>query len=281
MDVFETIQSVSQSFLILCLRSQRCGLIRSGRSGGAKISGTGRDASHYLESANLDAGRHGRFEIIHSARAIRHFRSDPVPREIITRILDAAIQAPSAGNGQHWLFVVVTDAGQRRKIGDIYRRASAWVEQKYASRSRPVHTTQAQYQRMMTSGGYLWEHMGEAPVLLLPCLRLPELELPSTIPPDVQAEMKSTAPWVAGASIYPAVQNIILACHALGLGTVLTTNHVILEAEVKSVLGLPQDVRTFALMPIGYTDDKFGGVKRRPLSEVAVLDRFGTPWPVE
>ena len=75
------------------------------------------------------------FETIHSARAIRHFRSDPVPREIITRILDAAIQAPSAGNGQHWLFVVVTDAGQRRKIGDIYRRASAWVEQKYASRS--------------------------------------------------------------------------------------------------------------------------------------------------
>jgi len=221
------------------------------------------------------------FETIHSTRAIRHFRPDPVPREIITRILDAAIQAPSAGNGQHWLFVVVTDAGQRRKIGDIYRRASAWVEQKYASRSRPVHTTQAQYQRMMTSGGNLWEHMGEAPVLLLPCLRLPELELPSTIPPEVQAEMKSTAPWVAGASIYPAVQNVILACRALGLGTVVTTNHVILEAEVKSVLGLPQDVRTFALMPIGYTDDKFGGVKRRPLSEVAVLDRFGAPWPAE
>jgi nitroreductase len=221
------------------------------------------------------------FETIHSARAIRHFRSDPVPREIITRILDAAIQAPSAGNGQHWLFVVVTDADQRRKIGGIYRRASAWVEQKYASRSRPAHTTPAQYQKMMTSGGDLWEHMGDAPVLLLPCLRLQELELPSSIPPEVQADMKSTAPWVAGASIYPAVQNIILACRALGLGTVLTTNHVILEAEVKSVLGLPQDVRTFALMPIGYTDDKFGGVKRRPLSEVAVLDRYGAPWPTE
>jgi nitroreductase len=91
--------------------------------------------------------------------------------------------------------------------------------------------------------------------------------------------MVSTAPWTAGASIYPAVQNIILACRALGLGTVLTTNHVILEAEVKRVLALPEDVRTFGLMPIGYTNAKIGGVRRRPLSEVAVLDRFGNSWP--
>ena len=90
--------------------------------------------------------------------------------------------------------------------------------------------------------------------------------------------MKSTAAWVAGASVYPAVQNIILACRALGLGTVLTTNHVVLEAEVKSALHLPDDVRTFALMPIGYTDDKLGGVKQRPLGEVAFRDQFGNPW---
>ena len=83
---------------------------------------------------------------------------------------------------------------------------------------------------------------------------------------------------MAGASIYPAVQNVILACRALGLGTVLTTNHVILESEVKAILELPEDVRTFGLMPIGYTDDRFGGVKRRPLAEVAVLNRFGASW---
>jgi hypothetical protein len=59
---------------------------------------------------------------------------------------------------------------------------------------------------------------------------------------------------------------------------VLTTNHVLLEAEVKRALELPEDVRTFGLMPIGYTDDKFGAVKRRPLSEVALHDRFGSPW---
>ena len=120
--------------------------------------------------------------------------------------------------------------------------------------------------------------MGDAPLLLLPCLKVLSPVLPPTIPPEIRAEMVSTASWMAGASIYPAVQNIILACRALGLGTTITTNHVILEAEVKSLLDLPEEVRTFALMPIGYTDDKFGGVRRRPLGEVAVLDRYGNPW---
>jgi nitroreductase len=220
----------------------------------------------------------GLFETIHSARAIRHFRSDPVPHELLTKVLEAAIQAPSAGSRQNWLFVVVTDDAQRRNIGDLYRRASAWVREVYLSNSRPAHMTEEQYARLMAGGVYLHEHMGEAPVLLLPCLRVTPRILPASIPPEVRTEMESTAPWVAGASIYPAVQNIILACRALGLGTVLTTNHVLLEAEVKRALELPEDVRTFGLMPIGYTDDKFGAVKRRPLSEVALHDRFGSPW---
>ncbi|HKD66666.1 MAG TPA: nitroreductase family protein [Candidatus Binataceae bacterium] len=220
----------------------------------------------------------GLFEAIHSARAIRHFRPDPVPNDLISQILDAAIQAPSAGNNQNWLFVVVTDADRRRRLGDIFRRASVWVREKYNSNSRPAHINDAQYKKFWASGVYLHEHMGDAPLLLLPCLKVLSPVLPPTIPPEIRAEMVSTASWMAGASIYPAVQNIILACRALGLGTTITTNHVILEAEVKSLLDLPEEVRTFALMPIGYTDDKFGGVRRRPLGEVAVLDRYGNPW---
>jgi len=97
---------------------------------------------------------------------------------------------------------------------------------------------------------------------------------------EVRAAMREAYPWTAGASIYPAVQNIILACRALGLGTVLTTNHTIAEKEIKEVLGLPAEVRTFALMPIGYPDRSFGPVKRRPLSEVAMIDRYGSPLSV-
>jgi nitroreductase len=77
------------------------------------------------------------------------------------------------------------------------------------------------------------------------------------------------------ASIYPAVQNIILACRALGLGTVITTNHLIYENEFRQVLGLPSEIQTHALMPIGYPRVRFGPVRRRPITEVAMLDRFG------
>src|SRR5262249_39391585 len=116
------------------------------------------------------------------------------------------------------------------------------------------------------------------PVLLIPCLRLASAELPGEIPADVRLAMKEASVWTAGASIYPAVQNIVLACRALGLGTVLTTNHTVAEEEIKAVLNLPPDVRTFALMPIGYPARKFGPVTRRPVADVAVLDRYGTPF---
>lgn len=90
--------------------------------------------------------------------------------------------------------------------------------------------------------------------------------------------MKQAAPWTAGASIYPAVQNIILACRALGLGTVLTTNHTVAEEEVKAVLNLPAHITTFALMPIGFPAWTFGPLKRKPVSEAAVLDRYSSPF---
>ena len=84
---------------------------------------------------------------------------------------------------------------------------------------------------------------------------------------------------IRGASIYPAVQNIILACRALGLGTTITTNHIRCEDEVKAVLGIPEDVQTFAMMPIGYPRGKFGPVTRRPIVEVARVDHWSHFWP--
>jgi nitroreductase len=218
------------------------------------------------------------FEAMYSVRAMRWLRPDPVPPELIGRVIEAAIQAPSAGNAQNWLFVVVYDAEQRRKIGAIYSKVSGWVRERYKHQSRPAHVSQSQYDRMMKGGIYLHEHMAEAPVLLIPCLRLTPAELPPDIPADVRLAMKEAAPWTAGASIYPAVQNIMLACRALGLGTVLTTNHTIAEDEIKAVLNLPSNVRTFALMPIGYPAGRFGPVKRRPVAEVAMVDRYGSPF---
>ena len=224
----------------------------------------------------------GVFEAIYSARALRRFKPDPVPEEIITSVLDAAIRASSAGNAQNWAFVVVRDAEQRRRLGAIYRKASDIADEIYKARPRPAHLTEEQYRRFMTSGAYLWDHMGDAPVLLVPCLferpTPPREELPHAVQAIYEGELAYERR-IRGASIYPAVQNIILACRSFGLGTVITTNHIRCEDEVKAVLGLPPEVSTYALMPIGYPEGKFGPLARKPVSEVAHADRWGTVWP--
>jgi len=223
----------------------------------------------------------GLLEAMYSARALRRFKPDPIPDEVISKILDAAIRAPSAGDSQHWAFVVVRDPEQRRKIGEIYRKASKVIGWFYTGRERPAHMDEEQYRRFLSSGTYLWDHMDEAPVLLLTCLQARSMPSPDGMPPELLAKYKAAVPNLArmlGASIYPAVQNIILACRALGLGTVLTTNHLVYEDEVKAVLGIPPDVQTYGLMPIGYPRGKFGPVKRKPVSEVAHLDSWDKSW---
>ena len=222
------------------------------------------------------------FDAIYSARALRRLKPDPVPEEIITRILDAAIRAPSAGNAQNWAFIVVRDSEQRRQLGMIYRKASDIASEMYKARARPAHMTDEQYQRMLNSGAYLWDHMGDAPVLLVPCLHGRDMPARETLPQSLDWTYERELAYegqICGASIYPAVQNIILACRAFGLGTLITTNHIRCEDEVKALLGLPSDVSTYALMPIGYPEGKFGPLARKPVSEVACADRWGVAWP--
>ncbi len=226
----------------------------------------------------------GVFEAIHTARSLRRLKPDPVPETLITRILDAAICAPSAGNAQNWALIVVRDSSLRRALGDIYQRASRIAEAMYAARGRPPHLTERQFRRLMTTGTHLWGHMGDAPVILVPCQRRPVVPPPEALPPELRdrhpAEL-AYAERIRGASLYPAVQNILLACRALGLGTTITTNHIRIENEVKTLLGLPGDVDTFAMMPIGWPIDPFGPLTRRPVAEVAHADHWGEPWPAD
>jgi nitroreductase len=224
----------------------------------------------------------GVLEAIHSARAIRRFKPEPVPESVLTAILDAAIRAPSAGNSQNWVFLVVQDAEQRRKLGLLYRKASDIASAMYAARGRPPHLTEEQFRRLMSSGSFLWDHLADAPVILVPCQTQPKIPPPEALPPDMRArhlEEQRYVERIRGASIYPAVQNVILACRAFGLGTTITTNHIRCEDEVKAVLGVPDDVQTFALMPIGYPLDSFGPVVRRPVAEVVYADRWARRWP--
>jgi nitroreductase len=224
----------------------------------------------------------GLFEAIQTARALRRLKPDPVPEALIGQVLAAAISAPSAGNAQNWTFLVVRDAEQRLKLGAIYRKASDIASAMYAARGRPAHMSEDQFRRMMSSGAYLWDHMGDAPVILVPCQAHPPLPPIDALPPDFADTLEREKAYIErirGASIYPAIQNIILACRALGLGATITTNHIRCEDEVKAVLGIPDDVHTFAMMPIGWPRGRFGPVSRRPISDVAFADRWGNAWP--
>ena len=223
----------------------------------------------------------GLFEAIYSARALRRLKPDPVPDEVITKVLQAATQAPSGGNAQNWFFIAVRDQVQRQRLGAVYRKASDEVAEIYAARGRPDHMTDQQYKRLMAGGAYLWEHMADAPVLLVPCLRKRDMPPREALPASVAQRYDvhlAHQERIRGSSIYPAIQNIILACRGLGLGTVITTNHILYEDEVRQILGLPVDVYTFALMPIGYPLGKYGPLSRRPVAEVAFADRWGQPW---
>jgi nitroreductase len=222
----------------------------------------------------------GIFDVIYTARAIRHVKPDAVPDELIEKVIDAGIRAPSAVNYQNWLFVVVKDPALRQRIGQVYREAGERIRTQYSARlgDQPVHMSGAKFQRLMSSAAYLREHLADAPVLLFACLRARKADQAMT---GASGNAPAMTQRTASASIYPAVQNMILACRAFGLGTVLTTLHTFAEDEIKALLGLPDEVTTYALLPIGYPQEgyKHGPVKRLPVEQVTFLNTLATPWP--
>jgi len=200
------------------------------------------------------------FDVVTTQRAMRRLKPDAIPDDIMRRIMDAAICAPSGGNRQNWSFVVVRDPAKRARLGELYREA--WGELMkvpyYASASKEPASSPAG--KMLASARHLGEHLGEAPVIVLACVALD---------PGVKASLTT------GASIYPAIQNIMLAARALGIGSCITTIHRFRDAQVKELLAIPAEVETAALIPLGYPLGKFGRPPRLPLSEVAFADRWG------
>jgi nitroreductase len=204
------------------------------------------------------------FEIIHTTRAMRRLKPDPVPDELIRKILEAGVSAASGGNRQHWRFFVIKDRAIKEKVQHYYKRAlDEVVGPRYRNSTPPPGVTREQYDRQHTAVAYLTEHFHEAPVWIVACLD----------------EGEAIPTRGSGASIYPAVQNMILAVRALGLGTTLTTRHLLYEKEVEAVLGLPPGIHSYAILPIGYPMGRFGPVRRAPLSEIVYLDRWGQSYP--
>jgi nitroreductase len=196
------------------------------------------------------------FEAMATTRAMRRLDAT---REVsdadVLKIVEAATKAATGGNRQPVRWMVVRDADKRRRLGAIYKACWEVARQFYATETEPPPATA----RMLRSADHLGDHMGEAPVIILPCSR----------GEAGQAE----------ASVYPAVQNLFLAARALGLGTTLTTVHRFREPEVRAVLDIPEDVSTWAMIPVGYPTGRWAEAPRRPVNEVAYWDAWKTPPP--
>ena len=216
------------------------------------------------------------FEIIHSTRAMRRLKPDPVPDELIVKILEAGVCAPNGANRQSWRFLVVKDRGIKEKVQAVYKRAfDEVVSPLYTKSGPPSGVTPEKYAAQHGAVEYLTDHFHEAPVWIVACVQ----QSASGEGQIRSANGASMDILLAGASIYPAVQNMLLAARALGLGATLTTRHLIFEDEANAALGLPPGVKSYAILPIGYPMGRFGPVGRGPLSEVVYEDRFGQQWP--
>lgn len=203
------------------------------------------------------------FDIIHTTRAMRRLKPDPVPDELIRKILEAGICAANGSNRQTWCFLVVKDRAIKEKVQHFYKRAfDEWVSPRYQNSAPPPGSTEDKYKRQHAAVEYLTDHFHEAPVRIVACLD----------------EGDNTPNRSSGASIYPAVQNMLLAARALGLGATLTSRHLRYEEEVEAALGLPKGVHSYAILPIGYPMGRFGPVGRGPLSDFVYEDRWGNPY---
>ena len=196
----------------------------------------------------------GLFEAIYTQRAIRYFKPDPVPDEMIRRLIEAATKAPSGADRQPWKFLVIKDSETKRGIAEYYRRTFEEVYGSTATSPRPIS------KRMMESGSHIAQHIHEVPVMILACVE----------------HDGSPSSMDRGASIFPAVQNLLLAARGLGLGALITNNHKHYEDEVKQLLGIPDNVETAALIPIGYLADgaSYGPTRRRPVDEVTYWETW-------
>ena len=203
------------------------------------------------------------FDIMHSTRAMRRLKPDPVPDALIARILEAGSCAANGGNTQRWRFLVVKDPKIKQAVQVWYKRAfDEVVGPRYASSAPPPGVTAERYQRQHSAVEYLTEHYHEAPVWIVACL-----------------DEGTAAPTRgSGASIYPAVQNMLLAARALGLGSTLTTRHLLYAKEADAALGLPQGVNSYAILPIGYPMGRFGPVGRGKLADIVYQDKWGQPY---
>lgn len=211
----------------------------------------------------------GLFEIMFSLRSMRRLKPDPIPQDVLDQVLAAGTQAPSGVNSQPWAFVAVQDTATKKFLQEKYHQG---LKERMGDLSIERFSRETSMGRSMRAVVELAENMHEAPLLLIVCGKR---DWPYQTLPENRT---GKAPPNYGA-IYPCVQNILLACRALGLGASLTTTHRIHEAEIAERLGVPDEYGLVVLIPIGYPKGRFGPITRMPAAESTHYDRWGNGTP--
>ena len=193
-------------------------------------------------------------EGMRTARAIRRLRPDPVPRALVRKVCEAGTFAPSGGNRQPWTFVAVTEPARRAFVAERYRRAfRGYIAPAIALLDEPSFP--AEKTRNVRAALYLADHLHEVPVLLFVAGWKRRGE------PQTQA-------------LFPAIQNVLLACRAVGLGASLTTLHLAFAQEIDPWLGLPPERPSCAMLPIGWPRGRHGRPPRRSVDRCLFWERF-------
>jgi nitroreductase len=202
------------------------------------------------------------FDTIYHCRAMRKLDTKPVPQELLIKLVDAANQAPSGSNMQSGRWMIVQDADVKAELAKLNRAGvNDYIGPMIENPGSLPHQDQEKRTRMMKSVLWQMEHLHEIPALIIACMEF-----------GVKADAGMMAR--GGGSIWPGIQNLLLAARALGLGAAPTTLALQDQAAVAKVLNLPETMGAFCLIPVGYPLGKFGPVTRKPLSEILRFDQW-------
>jgi nitroreductase len=215
------------------------------------------------------------YEVMRCTPSTRRFTDQPVPHEVLERVFDNARFAPSGGNRQGWRVIVVTDAGTRRRLRELYQEPWEAYMVKTGGRAAvdagEASGLPAGRLRMLRGADEYAHTFDRVPVHLIVCVDLEALAIT-----DVELDRPSI---VGGASVYPFVQNVLLGLRHEGLGTAFTTLIVPAEEEIRSLLSIPDGFAVAGHISVGYRADPWPKkLSRKPVSEFAFGERFGQAW---
>jgi nitroreductase len=212
------------------------------------------------------------YDAMSTLRAVRRLKSDPIPESVLDQVLTAATWAPTGGNHQAWRIIAVQDSAKKKALAELYKpHWLGYVPAYEAALDGAPSEVAEKSKRTLAAGTYLAEHLHEVPVICVFCFSFDGITVT-----DEGLDRQSV---VGGGSIYPAVQNLLLAARHEGLGCVLTTLLCVEEPAVKDILGLPEDWYTAAAVPMGYpVGSGHGSITRKPIDKMVFRDEYGEPW---